>query len=174
MTTRHPLRLTAIAAFAAGLLVVGVAVAAWRVPRGDGRLGLDARVLLTSSGELDVSPPGPILSGTALEPGRSATGGTTVRNQTGRTLLVSVRALPDLRAADSTVGIEVDAGATRLYSGTLGGLRQTTRAAIRLAPTQAVRMRLRIWVPAAARVRSRGQIVDVPLELPVRAVGGRG
>ena len=174
MTERPTHRLTAAAAFAAGLLVLVLGVSAWRVPHGTGFVGLDLRVLATSSGELAVSPPGPFVGGTNLRPGKAVSGSTSVRNQTGRTLLVRVRALPSIRATDSTVDLEVDAGGARLYRGPLGGLRQSTRSAVRIASGQTARLTVRAWVPAAAAARSRGQIVDIPIELPVEVKRERG
>ncbi|HEX8067982.1 MAG TPA: hypothetical protein VF520_15805 [Thermoleophilaceae bacterium] len=159
-------------AFAAAIVAVALGVLSWRVPPGSGRLGLDVRVLAASSGELAATRTGPIASASGLEPGRSVSGTTSLRNQTGSVLAVRLRALPSSRDADASLRVELRSGGRVLYSGPLGGLRRPTRASFRLAPTRSAEVSARAWVPAAAE-GWRGRIVDVQLEPVARPVRGR-
>jgi hypothetical protein len=161
-------RLISMIAFAIGLAAIAVALSAWRVPGGTGRLGLDLRVIVSNSGELAASPTGPFVSATGLEPGSVAAGYTALRNETGVSLDVRVRALPNNRGADRTLWVELRGGTTRLYRGPLGGLRDTSSAGARLRPGAKLRLAVRAWIPASAGASYRGRIVDVPLALVAR------
>ena len=174
MSKRTLQRLISVAAFAAGLAAVAVAVGGWRVEPGSGELGLDLQVIATNSGELAATPSGAFVSATALAPGRVVSGHTTLRNETGATLTIRARALPDSPNADRALWVELYGDGQRLYRGPLGGLRRWSPGRARLAGGRRMKLALRAWVPAAAGEGYRGVIVDVPLELRARQAGRAG
>jgi hypothetical protein len=168
MSTRTLQRLISLTAFAAGLAVIAVAVSAWRMPEGGGRLGLDLRVIASSSGELSASPAGPFATATTLEPGRTVSGHTSFRNETGARVLVRARIRADNRGADRALWVELHGDGTRLYRGPLSGLRRWSPRVAPLAPAGHMRLAVRAWVSASSGGSYRGQIVDLPLELGTR------
>jgi hypothetical protein len=127
-------------------------------------------VAIAPTGELGVSQPGPFLTVTGLQPGADERSSVTVRNQTDKLLLVGLRALPDSRDLDGVLRVEIRSGKTRLYRGTLGGLRKgislgTFRSGDRR------RLDVRASLPAALRSGYAGRIETVSLRLRSRVVG---
>jgi hypothetical protein len=163
------------AGFVLGLAAVAACVLAWRVPPGAGRLG-GADVIFSAgpTGELDLRPAGPVLSVRELSPSSGVVRGSAeVTNRTGRRLVVRVRALPDSRALDRSVQVELRGGASPFFRGPLGTLRRWTRRGFVLRPGETGRLEVRAWIPGAAPGSYQGAIASVPLELAARAAGVR-
>jgi hypothetical protein len=145
-----------------------VALASWRMPPAGGRLGADVRILSAPTGELDVSPAGPFLSVTNLEPGSpggGALGELGVRNQTGSRLSVRVRLLPSTADLDALLRVRVSAGGERLLDGTLGGLRTWSAGAFHLSSGERRELHVQAWLPGTVRDGYQGRVEDVGLEL---------
>lgn len=156
------------AGFLLGLSLVAVAVAGWRVPAGGGSLGADVAFVANLTGELGVSPRGVFLRGTRLEPGgREAVGAVDVTNQTGRTLAVGVRLRGEAGRLDRALHVELRAGRTLLFRGSLGGLRSWSARSLALAAGQSRRLRVRAWLAALAR-GYEGRSETATLEFYVR------
>ncbi len=161
--------------FVAGLALAAVAVLAWRVPAGAGRLGADLRVSAAPTGELEVSPVGVFLTGTNLEPapGKEAgvEGRLNVKNQTGTTLAVRPQALPSTVDLDQVVNLNVAADGEVVFEGPLGDLRAKTDRSLRLGAGQAATLVVRAWVRGDAGDSYRGRTADVPLHLHTEPAG---
>ena len=164
------MRLTVLTARMAGL-VTGVAIAAagvtsWKVTGGTGILGADIWVISSPVGELELSPAGPFVSGSALEPGgRAVEGDLKVRNQTGSELSVRLRALPSLRDLDDVLMIRVELEGDALFVGRLGDLRSWSDRAFRLARGERRAVRVQTWLPPDVTDGYQGRIADISLEL---------
>ena len=156
----------------AGIALVAVLVLTFRVQDGKGTLGADVIMSLSPTGELGVSRPGPFMSVTGLRAGGSFRGETIVHNQTGKGLVVRLRALPDGKDLDRVLQVDVSAGATRLFHGPLGGLRGGTRV-FELASGARRALRIRASLPGGLKNGYAGRIETVKLELS-SAVAGRG
>ncbi len=151
--------------FALGLVVVALALVAWRLPTVRPDLGAEAAFSATPTGELEVRPAGVFLDAKDLVPGGAlSTGSLAIRNQTGKTLLVSLRALPAARDLDELLSVELTNGPTTFFRGTLSGLRGWTRP-LRLRSGERAPLRLRVAVPASVDSGYRARIVAIPLEL---------
>lgn len=161
------------AGVAAGIVLVAVLALAFRVPDGSGKLGADVIMSISPTGELGVSRPGPFMSATGLRPSGSFRGETTVHNQTGSRLAVRLRALPDSKDLDRVLWVEVSAGVTRVYAGTLAGLRGSTRA-FELASGGRRALRIRASLPNGLKRGYAGRIETVKLELESSVEHGRG
>lgn len=160
------------AGVAAGVALVVLVVLAFRVPAGNGVLGADVIFAISPTGELGVSRSGPFLTATGMQPGREARSSFTVHNQTGRTLLVGLLALPDSRDLDGALRVEIRTGnaARPIFAGPLGRLR--TGAAIgALAAGDRRRLDLRAWLPPTLRDGYAGRIETVTLRLRSRVLG---
>lgn len=161
------------AGFLLGLTVVAMALIAWRVPPGDGRLGADLTVLAIPSGELAVSASGPVLHRRGLAPsGRdgAAQGWINVRNTAQAPRLVQLRAPADSPSLDALFHVEATAGKMVLFRGPAGGLRRWTRRSFRLAAGEERTLRLRAWLPEGVDDRYRGRFATLNLEFrPVDA-----
>lgn len=153
------------AGFALGLGVVVLALLAWRLPTVRPDLGAEAAFSVTPTGELEVQPVGVFLDAKGLRPGSEAqTGEIALRNQTGTTLAVSLRALPAARDLDEIVSVRLTSGGTTVFSGTLGGLRDWTKP-LRLRSGERAPLRLRVTMPSTVRSGYAARIESVPLEL---------
>jgi hypothetical protein len=99
----------------------------------------------------------------------------TVHNQTGRPLLVGLRALPDSRDLDRVLRVEIRSGdATRpLFAGHLGELRKGAEIGT-LSAGDKRRLRVRTWLPSTLRGGYAGRIGTVTLRLRSRVVGAAG
>src|SRR5262249_49813345 len=115
-----------VAGFAAGVAAVAVLVTGWQVGRGTGTVGADVTFGGAPPGELAI-PPGPFVKGIGLAPGADAQGTVPVRNQTGRTLAISVKVLPSIGDLDGILQVHLSAGGRPVYDGALGGLRDWSR-----------------------------------------------
>lgn len=155
------------ASFAAGIVLVAIALAAWRVPAASGPLGAELRVSAVPAGELTVSRIDPFLVETGLRPtGRAprAAHTLTLRNVAGRPLGFRMRSVPSGRGLDGVLRIEARVGGHELYTGTLGGLRRWTRGVFSLASGERSPLAVKAWLPSSAARGSEGMIEDVSLE----------
>jgi hypothetical protein len=148
-----------------GLGVVVLALLAWRLPTVRPDLGAEAAFSITRTGELEVQQAGVFLDAKGLRPGSTAqSGAVAIRNQTGKTLAVSLRALPGARDLDGVVAVELRSGRERIFSGTLGGLRDWTEP-LRLRSGERAPLTLRVSIPSTVRAGYAARIESVPLEL---------
>ena len=153
------------AGFTLGLGIVVLALLAWRLPTVRPDLGAEAAFSVTPTGELEVQPVGVFLDARGLQPGSAAqTGAIAVRNQTGKTLAVSLRALPAARDLDEIVAVQLTSGETTIFRGTLGELRDWTKP-LRLRSGERAPLRLRVTMPSTVRSGYAARIESVPLEL---------
>jgi hypothetical protein len=129
-------------------------------------------VVVNSSGELSAEPAGPVVQASGLEPGAARSGRTALRNETGATLRVAVRALPSTHDADRVLRLELTGGGHPVYRGALGGLRGFSPATFTIAPGHKAELTVRASLPRGAS-GWRGRMVDVPLELRSTPVRGR-
>jgi hypothetical protein len=148
-------------------------VLSWRIPGGTGRLGADVRISSGPTGELDVSPSGPFLSVTNLEPGSAdvAEGTFVVRNQTGSGLAVRLRAVPSAPDLDELLVMEVRTSDGRLLQGTLGGLREWSDRSFLLASGESQALRVRTWLRPVRNEGYQGRAEDVDLQLRAEPKG---
>jgi hypothetical protein len=152
------------AGFAAGLIASVVAVAGWRTPHADGSLGLEFAMTFQPTAQLELSPPGRVMTGSAMKPGDAVSGELRARNLTGVTLPVHVRALPSIADLDRSLVVHVAAGGRSLYDGPLGGLRAQSARAVRLASGATTTLHVTAELPAGAS-GWQGRIAKVELEL---------
>jgi hypothetical protein len=163
--TRRIERTMRAAGFVLGLGIVALALLAWRLPTVRPDLGAEAAFSVAPTGELEVEPAGVFLDAKALRPGSPAQAGATViRNQTGTTLAVSLRALPGGRDLDDLLSVEVRSGHMTIFRGTLGGLRDWTKP-LRLRSGERAPLRFRLSMPSSVRSGYAARILSVPLEL---------
>lgn len=133
-------------------------------------------VAIAPAGELEVIPPPsrPVLETRALRPGGPvATGAFTVRNQTGETLSVALRAEPDSTELNGLLEVRVRSGSRVLAESTLESLR-VRPPRLRLGSGQRARLSLEAWLPAEVLSGYEGALVDVTLTPRLRALGGAG
>jgi hypothetical protein len=159
-----------VAGFAAGLAAVAVLVAGLQVGRGAGTVGADVTFVATPTGELAI-PTGPFVKGIGLQPGAGADGALPVRNQTGRTLAVSVRVLPSIRDLDRVLRVRMTAGGRPIYVGPLGGLRTWSRP-FHLASGTATELGVQVDLPGGSAAEAHGRIDDISLAFRSVPVGG--
>lgn len=160
---------------AAGVSLVALIVLAFRVPDGSGVLGADVILAISPTGELGVSRSGPFLTATGMQPGSEARSAVSVHNQTGRSLLVGLRALPDSPDLDRVLRVEIRSGhATRpVFTGLLGQLRRGAEIGT-LPAGDRRRLSVRAWIPSTLRGGYAGRIETVSLRLRSRVVGAAG
>jgi hypothetical protein len=161
-STVPSLTITKVVGLMLGAAVTGVLLLGLHITRPAG--ALDAALTLTSAptGELAVAPSGAVLTARDLRPGRPpATGGLVVRNQTGIALDVRMRARPASGDLDDDVRLRMTAGASTLFEGTLGELRDGSRSFV-VRPGEGRRLRLAATVTGT---NAQGRSDDVALEL---------
>lgn len=155
-----------------GLGVVLLALVGWRLPSVRPDLAAEVAFSAAATGELEVEPVGVFLHAKGLVPGGAPQlGRLAVRNQTGKTLAVSLRALPDARDLDPLVRVELTSGGATVFSGTLGGLRAWTKPLV-LGSGQRAALRLRIALPSTVRSGYSARIESIPVEFRPRAAEG--
>lgn len=150
------------AGFTVGVAAVAALAIGWQVDRGTGTVGADVTIIAAPTGELDI-PAGPFVRGTGLEPGGGAHGTVPVRNQTGTTLRISVKALPSIQDLDAVLRVRMSAGGRPVYEGTLGGLRDWSPA-FRLPSGKATPLAFDVSLPAGSDDGVHGRIDDISLE----------
>ena len=152
-------------------VVFGVAImvsvgAFSRIPAMKGAFGADVSFLAGPTGELDVTPTGVFVEGLDLRPGsarRPADGTLVVRNQTGSTLAIRVRALPSVNDLDGLLQLHVSAGATVVYEGDLRGLREWSRAFV-LSAGESQPLHVSAWIRHEARTGYQSRVDEVTLQ----------
>jgi hypothetical protein len=150
-------------AFIAGFAVVATLMVGWRIPGGDGQPGADVLVALAPTGEVAVSRTGPFVTATDLRGGDSARGAVEVRNQTGQTLGISVRALASGRDLDALLEVSITAGEQVVFQGPLGALRDWTAPFV-LDPGEIRRLAVEVRLPSFDH-GSQARTVTADLEL---------
>src|SRR3954447_12964983 len=120
--------------------------------------------VLDGAGAVEPAPPKPLLASGPMRPGTHASGALTLRNQTGETLAVRLRAKPDSTALDGTAQVRLVSRGQVLADGTLQALRQGTAQAVRLQPGAAAQVRVLAWIPAEVETGYEGRNVAVALE----------
>jgi hypothetical protein len=167
---------TGAARLAGVLLGAGVAVSllvAARPSANFTRLPASAGFTIAVSGELAVTPaPGrPFLRVAALTPGGApAKASFSVRNQTGSTLEIGLRASAPTHELDGLLRIRLRAGDRTLANTTLQGLRHGSAATIRLRSGGARSIALEAWIPDGTN-DTEGRDVAVELTPTLREGG---
>jgi hypothetical protein len=161
------------AGFLCGLALVAVALLAWRIPPGEGRLvGADLIFSSGQTGELAVSPAGPFLTLTSFGPASGiASGEFQVVNRTGRRLAVHVRAEPDSEDLDRLLRVRLSAGSSGVARGELGRLRAWSTRPFVLGSGERRRVELEAWFPRSLNRGYVGTIETVSLQLQAQVVG---
>ena len=159
-----------------GLLAgAGIAFAfllAGRVPASTGELPAALTLDLGRSGELLVTPGGPLLTARELTPGgRRSTGRAALSNPTRVPLSVRPRVARGSRHLDGLVWIRLRIDGARVYDGTLGGLRRRGAPPFEIAPGERRRITLTAWLARGA-TGYEARRTRAALEL-ITAVGAR-
>ena len=149
--------------FVLGVSLAISAVLGWRIPRGTGRLGADVAVAFLQTGTLQQSSVTPLINANDLQPGGAAAAGTVdVRNSSASTLTVRVKAEPSITDLDPLLWIDVRTSGRSLYRGTLGELRDGSRA-FTISPLQTRTIEVRTWLPTDASTGYDGRIDEINL-----------
>lgn len=151
-------------ALAGVLAVAGLALVS-HVP-GDPGSGPTAAVAvrLAPSGELASDRSAPMIRSGALGASPVA-GALTVRNRTGTTLDLGVRATADSEDLDGALHISVAIDGVALADGSLAALRRGVPARARLQPGRPARLTARAWLDPALAEGAGGRAADVTLTL---------
>jgi len=168
MATVAAERAVRLSGLALGLVAAGLLVAGWRMPPGSGALGADVAISVAPTGELALAPSGRLLSAAGLVPGTAASvrrGAVAVRNTTGTTLDVSLRALPSTGALDGLLHVAVAANGATLYEGPLAGIRRWSPRAFALRRGETARLAMAVWIPDGRGGAYRGRVDDLTVEL---------
>jgi len=167
MSTLAADRFTRAIGAAIGLGLVAALIFAARPAGGHGGV-LPASLRFTASldGAIAAEPaaPKPLLASGPMRPGSHARGDFTLRNETGETLAVRLRAKPSSTALNGTAQVRLKSRGVVLTEGTLQALRQGTTEAIRLAPGAAAPVHVVAWIPAEVETGYEGGDVAVALE----------
>jgi hypothetical protein len=161
-------RLTRIAALAIGFALVAVLIVMARPAGGHGGvLPASLRFAASQDGAVAISPaaPKPMLLSGPMRPGSHAEGRMWLRNETGESLAVGLRAVPSSTALDGIARVKVIAGGKVIADTTLQALRQGTAGKVRLAPGAAAPVLVRAWIPAEIETGYEGAAVSVALDL---------
>jgi len=163
--------------FLTGLVIATTAIIAWRIPPGNGTLGTDLLVAAVPSGEVQVSAPGPFVSGTAMRPGPESdgpSGSVEVRNITGQTLPIGVKVTVNISDLDSLLWVDLKAGGHRLYRGPVGGLTHGDVPTFTLRSGRSTTIDIRAWLPPSVESGYEGRIanLDLTFEPAARALPG--
>ena len=157
-----------IAGVLIGAMLVPASLAATSFPRGQQSLGLDAAFTVAPSGEINLQA-GTIARGADMRPGSVVRGSRWVRNQTGRSLMVRVRALPSNPEADRVLRARLLVDGTPFFEGTLGQLRKWTPHWFQLKRAERRRLQVEIEIPPVVQEAYAGVVVDAPIELQAKA-----
>ena len=167
MSTPVADRFTRAIGAAIGLGLVAALIVMARPAGGHGGV-LPASLRFTAAldGAVAAQPaaPKPLLASGPMRPGSHARGDFTLRNQTGGTLAVRLRAKPSSTALDGTAQVRLRSRGAELFEGTLQALRQGTAQAVRLRPGGAARVHVVAWIPAGVETGYEGREVAVALE----------
>jgi len=160
-------RFTRAIGAAIGLALVAALIVAARPAGGHGGVlpaSLRFTAVLDGAVAVEPAPPKPLLESGPLRPGSHASGRLTLRNQTGGTLAVRLRAEPNSTALDGIARVRLLSGGQTLADGTLQALRQGSAEAVRLRPGAAAKVRVVAWIPAEVETGYEGRRVAVALE----------
>jgi hypothetical protein len=138
--------------FACGIAVAGAFVAAGWTPPSEARLGAHVTMQTPATGELAVAPEGRFLEAANLEPGgiqASASGVSTITNQTAVPLSLRGRVLASPPNLDELLRVRIVAAGKRIFDGQLGGLRDWTRRSFRIQSAQDAEIEVEAWLPAS-------------------------
>jgi hypothetical protein len=167
MSTPTADRFTRAIGAAIGLSLVAALIVAARPAGGHGGV-LPATLRFTAAldGAVAAEPaaPKPLLASGPMRPGSHARGSFTLRNQTGETLAVRLRAKPSSTQLDGTAQVRLESRGIVLSEGTLQALRQGTNEAVRLRPGGAAVVQVTAWIPAEVETGYEGRNVSVALE----------
>jgi len=167
MSTSAADRFTRAIGAAIGLGLVAALIVAARPAGGHGGV-LPASLRFTAALDgaiaVEPAPPEPLLASGPLRPGDHARGAFALRNETGETLAVRLRAKPSSTALDGIAEVRLQSHGTVLFEGTLQALRQGTTEALRLQPGAAAKVRVIAWIPAEVETGYEGRDVAVSLE----------
>jgi len=172
----HSTRLLRWGGLAAGLLASALLVAGWRIPAAADTLGTDVTVSVTRTGEVSVTPAGRALSASGLRPAGRADarrGRVTLRNLSGSTLAIRLRALPSTGSVDDVVSLRLAVEGAVVAEGPLGTMRDWSRGAVKLESGGYGSLEVAAWIPETIEKGFAGRIEDVTLEMMVKPVGGR-
>lgn len=167
MSTSATDRFTRAIGAAIGLGLVAALIVAARPAGGHGGvLPASLRFTATLDGAVAAEPaaPKPLLASGPMRPGSHAQGNFTLRNQTGDTLAVRLRAKPSSTALDGTAQVRLESRGVVLSEGTLQALRQGTAEAVKLGPGAAAPVHVVAWIPAEVETGYEGRDVAVALE----------
>ena len=160
-------RFTRAIGAAIGLGLVAALIVAARPAGGHGGV-LPATLRFTAvlDGAVAAEPaaPKPLLASGPMRPGSHAGGDFTLRNQTGETLAVRLRAKPGSTELDGTAQVRLESRGVVLSEGTLQALRQGTAEPLRLGPGGAASVHVVAWIPAEVETGYEGRSVAVVLE----------
>ena len=157
--------------FLTGIGLAAATVVSSRVSGGTGTLGADVSVQVAPTGELSVSTTGVFLSGVNLQPGSPpARGQLVVRNQTGSTLAVRVRALPSVPDLDGLLWLRVGLTDETVFDAALGGLRMWSDHPFHIGPGDQEPLRVQAWFPREVQDGYQGRIADIALEMQAEPV----
>jgi hypothetical protein len=167
MSTLAADRFTRAIGAAIGLGLVAALIFAARPAGGHGGV-LPASLRFTAAldGAVAAQPaaPKPLLASGQMRPGGHARGAFSLRNETGETLAVRLRARPSSTALDGIAQVRLQSRGVVLSEGTLQALRQGTAEALRLRPGGAARVQVIAWIPAEVETGYEGHDVAVSLE----------
>jgi hypothetical protein len=167
MSTLTADRFTRAIGAAIGLCLVAALIVAARPAGGHGGVPpASLRFTASLDGAVAAQPaaPQPLLASGPMRPGSHAQGDLTLRNQTGETLAVRLRAQPSSTALDGIAQVRLESRGVVLSEGTLQALRQGSAEAVRLRPGGAAHVHVVAWIPAEVETGYEGRNVAVALE----------
>lgn len=159
-----------------GVFVAATAVWSWHIPRGNGTLGAQVIVTTMPTGEIEVSPPGELLSAPSLRPApitEAQSGRVKVRNITPRTLSIGLKATPSSADLNSLLWLQVDANGHQVFRGTLDALQAGVAKLLVLHPQEAANLDVSTWLPPDTGSGYEGRIQALSLEFPTKVQGAK-
>ena len=138
-------------------------------------IGATVRFTLVPTGELEArpAPPAHLLVSRSLAPrSPAASGDFTLRNQSGSTLLVNLRAKRSSSELDGLLRVTLSANGRDLGATTLQALRHGAPVPLRLAPGRIAHLELSARIPNNVTDGYQGRLVNVDL-IPATTVVGR-
>jgi len=151
----------------AGLALCLCVVEASQVEPSIEPLGLHLDVTLAGTGALAVQTNEPLVQVRNLLPGenRFAEGVGEVRNETGRSMAVRVRAVPSTVEVDEMLNLEVFAGERLLYKGTLAGLRDWTAESFEVGVAEVEKVLVRAALAPGVTGGYQGRMERITIEM---------
>jgi hypothetical protein len=176
MLSSSHINLARVAGAAVGVAIAAALLVAARP--GAAVPGLPAGVSFTLAppGTLVAKPASPasLLDARRLEPGGNrANANFRLRNQSGRTLWIGFRGMPDSTSLDGLVRVRLVSGARVLGDTTLQGFRRGSAATVSIRPGTSRHFRIQVWIPATVTDGFQGRIVKVTLDPTASTAGAR-